>query len=162
MLFNVIIILCICLGVLSLIAAVFYKRLRVFYIFFACLFFFYAVILFLKVDKNLLVKEDVTPKDDGVYVGTSMLSYYVQDGAKQSETYYVEATNHDTYKFCYFHEDGEHIVKKEVSKDKVELVCQENDLPYRVVVYIEGGKPTLWQLHLPDDANTIQLDTDGK
>lgn len=96
------------------------------------------------------------------HIGTATLSLYVTDGADISETYYVEATDKDTYKFCYFHEDGQHIIKKEVPINIVQCEFSNDNLPHRVEVMIQDDKPVFYTLYLPEDSNTIQFDTDGR
>ena len=121
------------------------------------------IVVFLTCVIALIIKSNGPHKNTetaqfGPEKGVAMLSFYVQDGAKESETYYIEVTEKETYKWCYFHEDGEHIVKIEVPTSMVELIYRDDDLPHRMEVYLSDGKPVLYQIHLPNDANAIQLD----
>ena len=108
---------------------------------------------------NVPIEPEVPNHD---HKGVAPLSLYVTDGADVSETYYVEATDHDTYKFCYFHDDGSHIVKKEVAADKIKFEFSNDDLPHRLEVLLKDEKPVLYTLYLPEDSNTIQFDSDNK
>lgn len=108
---------------------------------------------------NVPIEPEVPDHD---HKGVAPLSLYVTDGADVSETYYVEATDHDTYKFCYFHDDGSHIVKKEVAADKIKFEFSNDDLPHRLEVLLKDEKPVLYTLYLPEDSNTIQFDSDNK
>ncbi len=109
---------------------------------------------------NNVPMEPEVPDHD--HKGVAPLSLYVTDGANISETYYVEATDHDTYKFCYFHNNGTQIVKKEVSADKVKFEFSNDNLPHRLEVLLKDEKPVLYTLYLPEDSNTIQFDSDNK
>lgn len=110
-----------------------------------------------KIDPKETEEINVTKEPDSK--GTALLSLYVNDGKDISESYYVETTDHDTVKFCYFHEDGEHIVKQEVATSDIEYVFSDSSLPHRVEVYLTDGKPTLWQLYLPENSDAIQFDS---
>lgn len=108
---------------------------------------------------NLPTSEDLPEPNEK---GTATLSLYVTDGATVSETYYVEATEKDTFKFCYFHEDGEHIVKREVPANMVQFEYSNTDLPHRVEVFLKDGEPISYILYLPEDSNSVQFDNDGE
>lgn len=90
------------------------------------------------------------------------LAYYISDDAKDSTNYYVEITDKGTYKFCYFSDDAVTINKIEAPTDKCEIVADNEDLPYRVEIYRKNKEIYLYRLHIPDDANAIQYDADGK
>lgn len=159
-------IVCLIMLLVSIYCAVVIKRLSIVFIGYTLFFLLASVFIAWEIWGGAISSKSETseaPKEPA-YVAKAPLAFYVQDGDDISETYYVEVTEHDTYKFCYFHNDGVHIVKKEVPADKVNLVCQENDLPYRVEIYLveADGEPLYYELHLPDDANCIQLDKDGK
>lgn len=157
-------VLCIVMLLTSLYCAVVVRRLSIVFSIYALFFLIASLVIVWKIWGGVASGNSAKVPTTPTYVAKGHLAFYVQDGADTSETYYVETTKHDTYKFCYFHNDGVHIVKKEVPADKVNLVCQENDLPYRVEIYLSArdGEPLYYELHLPDDANAIQLDTDGK
>ena len=89
-------------------------------------------------------------------------AYYIPDDAKDSTNYYVEITDKGTYKFCYFSDDAVTINKIEAPTDKCEIVADNEDLPYRVEIYRKNKEIYLYRLHIPDDANAIQYDADGK
>lgn len=109
---------------------------------------------------NNLPTEADLPEPDAK--GNANLSLYVTDGANVSETYYVEATEKDTFKFCYFHEDGSHIVKKEVPANMVQFEYSNTNLPHRMEVLLKDGTPILYTLYLPEDSNAVQFDKDNK
>lgn len=97
-----------------------------------------------------------------VEVTTRVLSLYVPQDSKESETYYLEVTEDDCYKFCYFEDDGVTLSRLKVPMDGVEVTASNDDLPFRVEFYSKDGVLTSITLHVPEDSNTIQLDTDGK
>ena len=97
-------------------------------------------------------------------VATAMLSYYVPLGATESENYYIEVTEDNHYKFCYFEPDGSTISRVQIPADEngVEVIPSNTDLPFRVDFYNKGDKVVAVKIHIPADANAIQFDTDGK
>ena len=102
-----------------------------------------------------------TPTQFGPEKAEAMLSLYIQDGANVSENYYLEVTSNETYKFCYFCNDGANIAKMELPCSKCELINSNDDLPHRVELYRDGDNITLARFFIPDDANTIQFDANN-
>ncbi len=103
--------------------------------------------------------ESAEPAQYGPEKKNYLMSFYVQDGAENSETYYLEVTEHDTYKFCCFSEDASQIIKFESPAEITECDYSYNNVPCRAEIYYNNGEPILYRLFLPGDGNTVQLDT---
>jgi len=87
------------------------------------------------------------------------LSYYVPAGSSESESYYIATTEDGYYKICYFEEDGVTISKIKVSAEDVDIEYTE-ELPYTISFFKQGDVIMRIVVHIPDDANAIQLETD--
>lgn len=108
--------------------------------------------------------ESPSSAEDYDAVTTAMLSYYVPQGSTESETYFLEITEDNHYKFCYFEPDGTTIARVQIPAydDDVEIIASNDDLPYRVDFCAKADKVVAIKLHIPDDAKAIQFDLDGK
>lgn len=115
-------------------------------------------------ENTAVSKEDISATDNYDAVTTAILSYYVPLGATISDDYYLEITEDDKYKFCYFEPDGATITRVQIPAydNNVEIIASNDDLPHRVEFCARGDKIVAIKLHIPDDANAIQFDADGK
>lgn len=129
--------------------------------FFGCLFMMLGIYI---IYANCMNLENAKATSSDAEVATAMLSYYVPLGATESENYYIEVTEDNHYKFCYFEPDGSTISRVQIPADEngVEVIPSNTDLPFRVDFYNKGDKVVAVKIHIPDDANAIQFDTDGK
>lgn len=154
--YILLLIICVCMTILCLFKCVFSKS-NVKTVLYALLMIFFETLFFVILAKSPSA-ETSQPAQYGPEKTVYTLSFYVQDGATESEDYILEVTEQNTYKLCYFQEDGVHVTKLEIPVSMTELICDDADYPYRVETYYRDGQPVLYQLHIPDNAEMIQLD----
>ena len=162
--FIILLVICICCSVLSFFCGISirYSSFEAVYVFFCIAFAVLSGLILFKIVP--WHKESPSSAEDYDAVTTAMLSYYVPQGSAESESYFLEITEDDHYKFCYFELDGSTITRAQIPAydDNVEIIASNDDLPHRVEFCAKGDKIVAIKLHIPDDANTIQFDLDGK
>jgi len=139
----------------SLCAFMVSKRYIELYGIFSLVFFILALILLCK----MMVSVKTETKEANLVEERAVLSYYVPAGSSESESYYIATTEDGYYKICYFEEDGVTISKIKVSAEDVDIEYTE-ELPYTISFFKQGDVIMKIVIHIPDDANAIQLETD--
>ena len=162
--FIILLVICFCCSVLSFFYSIssHYSSLQALYVFFCIAFVVLSVLILCKIDP--LHMESPSSAEDYDAVTSAMLSYYVPQGSTESESYFLEITEDNHYKFCYFEPDGSTITRVQIPAydNNVEIIASNDDLPHRVEFCAKGDKIVAIKLHIPDNANTIQFDQDGK